>query len=95
MDYRFFIIASGSVPKIYKVPVCQTARLISEYPGRKFAIYETLHDAKQAALVIANRAPEKPKRNITQFLGQPVSENEDLRTATLKLTEDSAERFYL
>jgi hypothetical protein len=95
MEYRYFIIAKGSDPKIYKVPVCQTARLISEYPGRKFTIYETLHDAKQAALAIANRAPEKPKCSITQFPGQPASENEDLRTATLKLTEDRVERFHL
>ncbi len=95
MEYRFFIIAKGSDPKIYKVPLCQTARLISEYPGQKFTIYETLHDAKQAALVIANRAPEKPKCSITQFSGQSVSASEDLRTATSKLTEDRVERFYL
>ena len=95
MEYRFFIIAKGSDPKIYKVPVCQTARLISEYPGQKFTIYETLHDAKQAALVIANRAPAKPKRSIMQFPGQPESENEDLRPATLKLTEDRVERYHL
>ncbi len=95
MEYRFFIIAKGSDPKIYKVPVCQTARLISEYPRQKFSIYETLHDAKQAALVIANRAPEKPKCSITHFPGQPAPENKDLRTATLKLTEDRVERFHL
>ncbi len=95
MEYRYFIIAKGSDPKIYKVAVCQTARLISEYPGQKFAIYETLHDAKQAAIVIANQAPEKPKCSITQFPGQPASEIEDLRTATLKLTEDRVERFHL
>ena len=95
MEYRFFIIAKGSDPKIYKVPVCQTARLIAEFPGQKFTIYETLHDTKQAALVIANRAPAKPKRSIMQFPGQPESENEDLRTATLKLTEDRVERYHL
>ncbi len=95
MEYRFFIIAKGSDPKIYKVAVCQTARLISEYPGQKFAIYETLNDAKQAAIVIANRAPEKPTCSIMHFPGQPASENEDLRTATLKLTEDRVERFHL
>ncbi len=95
MEYRFFIIAKGSDPKIYKIPVCQTARLISEYTGQKFTIYETLHDAKQAALVIANGAPAKPNCSITQFPGQPESENEDLRTATLKLTEDRVERYHL
>ncbi len=95
MEYRFFIIAKGSDPTIYKLPVCQTARLISEYPSQKFTIYETLHDAKQAALVIANRAPTKPKCSITQFPGQLANKNEDLRTATLKLTEDRVERFFL
>ena len=95
MEYRFFIIAKGSDPTIYKVPICQTARLISEYPGQKFTIHETLQDAKQAALVIANGAPEKPKCSSTLFPGQPASESEDLRTATLKLTEDRVESFFL
>ncbi len=95
MKYRFFIIAEGFDPKIYKVPVCQTARLISEYPRQTFTIYETLHDAKQAALVIANRAPIKPKCSITQFAGQFAPENEDLRMTTLRLTEDRVERYHL
>ncbi len=95
MEYRFFIIAKGSDPEIYKVPVCQTARLISEYPSQKFTIYETLLDAKQAALMIANRAPAKSKFRIAQRPGQPANQNEDLRTATLKLTEDRVEKFHL
>ena len=95
MEYRFFIIAEGFDPKIYKVPVCQTARLISEYPRQTFTIYETLQDAKQAALMIANRAPTKPKCSITQFAGQSAPENEDLRMATLRLTEDRVERYHL
>ncbi len=95
MKYRYFIIAEGFDPKIYKVPVCQTARLISEYPNQKFTIYETLQDAKQAALVIANQAPVKPKCSITQFAGQSAPETEDLRMATLRLTEDRVERYHL
>ncbi len=94
MEYRFFIIAEGPDPKIYKVPLCQTARLISEFARQKFAIYETLQDAKQAALMIANRAPTKPKCSITQFSGHLANENENLRTATLKLTEDRVEKFH-
>ncbi len=95
MEYRFFIIAEGSDPKIYKVPLCQTARLISEFPRQKFTIYETLQDAKQAALMIANRASTKPKCSISQFPGQLATKNEDLRTATSKLTEDRIARFHL
>ena len=95
MGYRFFIIVRGSDPKIYKVPVCQTARLISEYPDQKFKIYENLQDAKRAALMIASRAPAKPKCSITQLPGQLANENEDLRTTTLKLTENRVETFHL
>ncbi len=95
MGYRFFIIVRGSDPKIYKVPVCQTARLISEYPDQKIKIYETLQDAKRAALMIAKRAPPKPKCSITQLPGQLANENEDLRTKTLKLTENGVETFHL
>ena len=95
MEYRFFIIVDGFDPKIYKVPLCQMARLISEFPRRTFMIYETLQDAKQAALMIANRAPTKPKCSIPQFAGRSAPENEDLRMATLRLTEDRVERYYL
>ncbi len=95
MEYRFFIIAEGSDPKIYKVPLCQTARLISEFPRQKFAIYETLQDAKEAALMIANRAPTKPKCSISRFPGRLATKNEDLRMATSKLTEDRVARFHL
>ncbi len=94
MEYRFFIIAEGYDPRIYKVPACQTARLISEFPRQKFTLHETLQDAKQAALVIAGRAPAKPKCSITQFPGQLANKNEDVRTATLKLTEDRVEKFH-
>ena len=83
MAYRFFIIVRGSDPTIYKVPVCQTARLINEYPNQKFQIYESLPDAEQAALKIASR--------FTQLPAQPANEN--ARTATSKLTEDGVERF--
>ena len=95
MVYRFFIIAEGYDPRIYKVPACQTARLISEFPRQKFTLYETLQDAKQAALIIVDRAPTKPKSNIALFPGQPANTNGDLRTATLKLTEDRVEKFHL
>ena len=94
MEYRFFIIAKGSDSKIYKVPVCQTARLINEFPSQKFTIYEGLKDAKQAALVIANRAPAKLKFGIVQRPGQPANQNEVLRPATLELTEDRVETFH-
>ncbi len=93
MGYRFFIITKGSDSKIHKVPACQTARLINEFPNQKFTIYETLHDAKQATLVIANGAPAKSKFRIMPRPGQPANKNEDLRTATLELTEDRVEKF--
>ena len=81
MEYRFFVLVRGPDPTIYKVPVCQTARLINEFPDQKFQIYEALQDAKKAMLRIASRAT--------------ANVNEDLRTTTLKLTEDRVERFQL
>ncbi len=52
MDQRFAIFDEGARPRIYKVPIQQTARLINEFPFRKVEIFETLNDAKEAALAI-------------------------------------------
>ena len=94
MEYRFFIIVEGSDPKIYKVPRVKTARLIGEYPDQKFQIYDTLQDAKRAALAIVDRAPVPAKASIKRFPGQPTPEMEDLRMTTLRLTEDRVKNFH-
>ena len=52
MEQRFAIFDEGARSRIYKVPICQTARLINEFPFRKMEIFETLNDAKEAALAI-------------------------------------------
>ena len=41
------MFAEGAKPKIYKLPVNQTARLINEIPGKKVEVFETLNDAKE------------------------------------------------
>ena len=38
MEQRFAVLAEGATPKIYKLPINQTARLINEVPGRKVEV---------------------------------------------------------
>ncbi len=93
MVYSFFVIVEGLDPKIYKIPRQPTARLISEFPDQKFQIYETLQDAKRAALTIVDRAPKKVKAGITRLSGQPTTQIKDLRTTISELTEDGVDTY--
>ena len=52
MEQRFVVLAEGAKPKICRPPVNQTAHLINEIPGRKVVVFETLNDAREAALAL-------------------------------------------
>ncbi len=94
MEQRFAVLDKGATPRIYKVPVHQTARLINEFPGRKAEVFGTLNDAKEAALAVVSRAEASAKSSIAMFLKPPTTQNEDLRKALLELTETRVERYY-
>ena len=94
MEQRFAVLAEGAKPKIYKLPVSQTARLINEIPGRKVEVFETLNDAKEAALAIVSRDEASAKPSIAMFSKPATSQNEELRKALSELTEDRVERYY-
>ncbi len=94
MEQRFAMLAEGAKPKIYKLPVSQTARLINEIPGRKVEVFETLKDAKEAALAIVSRDEASAKPSIAMFSKPATSQNEELRKALSELTEDRVERYY-
>ncbi len=94
MEQRFAVLDEGAKPRIYKVPINQTARLINEFPFRKVEIFETLNDAKEAALAIVSRAEASAKPSIAMFSKPATSPNEELREALLELTEDRVERYY-
>ena len=94
MEQRFMVLAEGAKPKIYKLPVNQTACLINEIPGRKVEVFETLNDAKEAALAIISCAEAGAKPSIAMFSKPATFQNEELRKALLELTEDRVERYY-
>ena len=94
MEQRFAVLDEGAKPRIYKVPTYQTARFINEFPFRKVEIFETLNDAKEAALAVVSRAEASAKSSIAMFLKPPTTQNEDLRKALLELTENRVERYY-
>ncbi len=94
MEQRFVVFDEGSGPKIYKIPINRTARLVNEFPGRKVEFFETLNAAKEAALAIVGRVEASPKPSISSFAPAPTARNEDARNALSELTEDRVETYY-
>ncbi len=94
MEQRFVVLAEGAKPKIYKLPVNQTARLINGIPGRKVEVFETLNDAREAALALVERGKANAEPSIAMFSIRPNSENEELVKTLSELTEDRVERYY-
>ena len=94
MEQRFSVLDEGAKPRIYKVPIYQTARLINEFPFRKVEIFETLSDAKEAALAIISHAEASAKSGIAMSSKPATPQNEEMRKALSGLTEDRVERYY-
>ncbi len=94
MEQRFVVFDDGSGPRIYKIPVDRTARLVNELPDRKVQVFETLNAAKEAALAIVGRAETNAKPSITSFAPAPAARNEEARKALSELTEDRVETYY-
>lgn len=94
MEQRFSVLDEGAEPRIYKVPIYQTARLINEFPFRKVEIFETLSDAKEAALAVISRAEASAKSGIAMFSKPATPQIEEMRKALSGLTEDRVERYY-
>ena len=93
MEQRFAVFAEGPRPKIYKFPINLTARLINEIPGRDVEVFETLNDAREAALAIIKHTQENTKPNGVLFSARANPEDEDLLNSLSELTEDRVERY--
>ncbi len=94
MNQRFAVLAEGATPKIYKLPINQTARLINEVPGRKVEVFESLNDAREAALTLVESAKANARPGISIFSKGPDSDNEELLKTLSELTEGRVERYY-
>ncbi len=84
MEQRFALFSDGHTPKIYKLPVNQTARLINEFPGRKVEVFETLDSARKAALATIMSALNASK---------PAPDDKGILKTLLELTEDRIEKY--
>ncbi len=94
MEQRFVVFDDGSGPRIYKIPINRTARLVNELPDRKVQVFETLNAAKEAALAIVGRAETGTKPSFTSFVPAPPAPNQESRKALSELTEDRVETYY-
>jgi hypothetical protein len=93
MEQRFAVLVEEAKPRIYKIPVNQTARLINEVPGRKVEVFESLNDARERMLAIIERAKASAKPSIAMFSTRPNPEDEELLKTLSELTEDRVERY--
>ncbi len=93
MEQRFALLAEGAKLNIYKLPVNQTARLINEDAGRKVLVFETLNDAREAALALVERAKANAKPGVAVFSARPQLNIEELLNTLSELTEGRVERF--
>jgi hypothetical protein len=92
MEQRFALLAEGATPKIYKLPINQTARLINEVPGRRVEVFETLNDAREAALTLVESAEANARPSISILSNGSDSKNEELLKTLSELTEGRVER---
>jgi hypothetical protein len=93
MEQRFALVAEGATPKIYKLPINQTARLINEVPGRRVEVFETLNDAREAALNLVERAKANARPSISILSNGLDSDNEKMLKTLSELTEGRVERY--
>ena len=93
MKQHFALFTEGHKPKIYKLPVCQTARLINENPGRKVEVFESLDSARKAALAIIESTNANAKPKIGLIASKPAPEDKELLKTLSELTEDGIERY--
>ena len=84
LEQHFALFTEGRKPKIYKLPVNQTARLINEFPGRKVEVFETLDSARKAALAIIESA---------LIASKTAPGDKELLKTLSELTEDRIERY--
>ncbi len=84
MEQHFALLTEGHKPKIYKLPISQTARLINEFPDRKVEVFENLDNARNAALTIIESA---------LFASKPAPEDKKLLKTLSELTEDRIENY--
>ncbi len=94
MVQRFVVFDDGSGPRIYKIPINRTARLVNEFPDRGVEVFETLNAAKEAALAIVGRAETNAKPSFMNFAPAPAARNEEARKSLSELTEDRVETYY-
>jgi len=95
MEDRYVIFEEWSGPKIFAIPISQTARLLNEHLDRKPRVFDSLAEAKQAALAIADRTAPSAKPRFGDFSNAAAREHEQLRRTILDLTEDAVERYIL
>jgi len=92
VEYRYVIFEEWLGPKIFKILSHQTARLRNEYVDRKPQIFETLSEAKKAALAIIERDVTHVMR-LGDFSGTSAEQKLNRRREITDLTEDKVELF--
>jgi hypothetical protein len=94
MSTRFVVVDHGLDTGIYKIHAHQTARLWNEFGNENIEIFDSLEDAKAAALVIINRYDDAAKQSQWRFSFRTDPHIAGLKVRFTELTEDRVETFF-
>lgn len=95
MRTRFVVVDHGLDTGIYKIFAHETARLLNEFGKENIAVFDSLEEAKDAALEIIGRHDKAARESQWQFSFRPDPQIESLKTAVSNLTEDHVETFFV
>ncbi len=79
---------------VSSLPSCTLFRPFNAITAAILGIFESLSEAKEAALTIASRTQETGKPKISIFATGSTSEDEELQQTLSELTEDRVGTYY-
>ena len=95
MNLRFVVLDRGLDSEIYKIPAVQSARLANELFDQKYQVFESLADAKNAAMVIVSRYGDTAPKSAGKFSAQTDPRIARLHSKVSGLTEDRVQLFFI
>jgi hypothetical protein len=95
MTTRYVVVDHGLDTGIYKIHMQQTARLLNEFGKENIEIFDSLEDAKSAALVIVDRLDDRQRHNQWQFSFRSDPRVAGLKASLSELTEADVETFFV
>ncbi len=95
MNLRFVVLDRGLDSEIYKIPAVQSARLSNELWDQQFEVFDSLADAKKAAMVIVSRYDDAAQKQGSKFTEEADPRIARLHATLNNLTEDRVQPYFI